>query len=361
MLYTRPRTASSRTSASSTLRPFKAAAGIEVEDIAKRLMDYGFHAPTVSFPVPGTLMIEPTESESQGGARPLLRRDDRDPRGDPRDRGGRGAAGEQPAQERAAHAAQVIGGRVGSALPARARRRSRRAAVREHKVWPTVAASTARTATATWSAPASRWRSSPARPDAMSWHPLARPHCRARAGRTWRSTRACWTRARRTGELVPAVVPLGSPSCLSFGRHEPAPPALRPGAHRDARPRHRAAAHRRARGLARAGAHLRRRGAASAPSARCARPTSRSTDHAGERPAALGRPGRAGAGPRRTPGLSAGACFAGAVGGEVVAEAGQGRRAAPSCGAAAPCSSTAPCCSTTTSTCSPSSRSGPPS
>jgi glycine dehydrogenase len=44
-------------------RGFKAA-GIEVEDIAKRLMDYGFHAPTVSFPVAGTLMIEPTESES---------------------------------------------------------------------------------------------------------------------------------------------------------------------------------------------------------------------------------------------------------------------------------------------------------
>jgi glycine dehydrogenase len=46
-------------------RPFKMAAGVEVEDIAKRLMDYGFHAPTVSFPVAGTLMIEPTESESQ--------------------------------------------------------------------------------------------------------------------------------------------------------------------------------------------------------------------------------------------------------------------------------------------------------
>ncbi|MBW8050630.1 MAG: glycine dehydrogenase [Cytophagales bacterium] len=45
-------------------RQFKEAVGIEVEDIAKRLMDYGFHAPTVSFPVPGTLMIEPTESES---------------------------------------------------------------------------------------------------------------------------------------------------------------------------------------------------------------------------------------------------------------------------------------------------------
>ncbi|MBI2892517.1 MAG: aminomethyl-transferring glycine dehydrogenase [Deltaproteobacteria bacterium] len=45
-------------------RPFKAA-GIEVDDIAKRLMDFGFHAPTMSFPVPGTLMIEPTESESR--------------------------------------------------------------------------------------------------------------------------------------------------------------------------------------------------------------------------------------------------------------------------------------------------------
>jgi glycine dehydrogenase len=46
-------------------RPFKKSAGIEVDDIAKRLMDFGFHAPTMSFPVPGTLMIEPTESESK--------------------------------------------------------------------------------------------------------------------------------------------------------------------------------------------------------------------------------------------------------------------------------------------------------
>src|SRR5690606_34232171 len=44
-------------------RPLKGTAGVEVEDVAKRLMDYGFHAPTVSFPVAGTLMIEPTESE----------------------------------------------------------------------------------------------------------------------------------------------------------------------------------------------------------------------------------------------------------------------------------------------------------
>jgi len=46
------------------LRPFKQTSGISEEDVAKRLVDYGFHAPTMSFPVPGTLMIEPTESES---------------------------------------------------------------------------------------------------------------------------------------------------------------------------------------------------------------------------------------------------------------------------------------------------------
>lgn len=47
------------------LRPLKKTAAIEVEDIAKRLMDYGFHAPTISWPVAGTMMIEPTESESK--------------------------------------------------------------------------------------------------------------------------------------------------------------------------------------------------------------------------------------------------------------------------------------------------------
>lgn len=47
------------------LRPFKTSAGIEAEDVAKRLMDYNFHAPTLSFPVAGTIMIEPTESESK--------------------------------------------------------------------------------------------------------------------------------------------------------------------------------------------------------------------------------------------------------------------------------------------------------
>ena len=47
------------------LRPITKATGVTVDDVAKRLMDYGFHAPTMSFPVAGTLMVEPTESESK--------------------------------------------------------------------------------------------------------------------------------------------------------------------------------------------------------------------------------------------------------------------------------------------------------
>ena len=47
------------------IRPIKAACGITEEDITKRLADYGFHAPTVSFPVAGTIMVEPTESEDK--------------------------------------------------------------------------------------------------------------------------------------------------------------------------------------------------------------------------------------------------------------------------------------------------------
>jgi glycine dehydrogenase len=47
------------------LRALTKATGVTVDDVAKRLMDYGFHAPTMSFPVPGTLMVEPTESEDR--------------------------------------------------------------------------------------------------------------------------------------------------------------------------------------------------------------------------------------------------------------------------------------------------------
>ena len=60
-----------RTNALSTCGASKRCS-VSVEDIAKRLIDYGFHAPTMSFPVPGTLMIEPTEWEVEVGARSLL-------------------------------------------------------------------------------------------------------------------------------------------------------------------------------------------------------------------------------------------------------------------------------------------------
>ncbi len=53
------------TNVSWTCAAYKTSAGVEVEDVAKRLMDYGFHAPTVSWPVAGTVMVEPTESESK--------------------------------------------------------------------------------------------------------------------------------------------------------------------------------------------------------------------------------------------------------------------------------------------------------
>ena len=59
----RARAGSSRTSASSTCGRSPRQTGVTVDDVAKRLIDYGFHAPTMSFPVAGTLMVEPTESE----------------------------------------------------------------------------------------------------------------------------------------------------------------------------------------------------------------------------------------------------------------------------------------------------------
>ena len=70
------------------IRGIKETTGITAEDVAKRLVDFGFHAPTMSWPVPETMMIEPTESESLSDASPLLRGDDRHPRGDPRHRAG---------------------------------------------------------------------------------------------------------------------------------------------------------------------------------------------------------------------------------------------------------------------------------
>ena len=104
------------------LRPLKKLAGIEVEDVAKRLMDYGFHAPTMSFPIPGTLMIEPTESESKAeldrfcDAMIAIREEIADIEAGPR------AARGQPAQERAPHGGGAARRRMAAPLPARARR-----------------------------------------------------------------------------------------------------------------------------------------------------------------------------------------------------------------------------------------------
>ena len=102
------------------VRPFKESAGISVEDIAKRLIDYGFHAPTISFPVAGTLMIEPTESEGKPeldrfcdamiAIRAEIAEIEAGPHG-PR---------QQPAAERAAYRARSGAGRVDAALYPRA-------------------------------------------------------------------------------------------------------------------------------------------------------------------------------------------------------------------------------------------------
>ena len=139
-------------------RPFKASAGVDVEDIAKRIIDYGFHPPTVSFPVPGTLMIEPTESESKEeldrfcDALIAIRR------GDPGDRGGPGRPGEQSAHQCAAHPGAGHRRLVGPALSARAGRLSHRARCGSTRCGPRWAGSTARSATGTWCVPVRRWR-----------------------------------------------------------------------------------------------------------------------------------------------------------------------------------------------------------
>ncbi len=103
------------------LRPLKESSGVMAEDVAKRLMDYGFHAPTLSFPVPNTLMVEPTESESLAEldrfieAMIAIRAEIR------RIESGEWPQGQQPAQTCAAHCGRTAGLGLGPTLPARAR------------------------------------------------------------------------------------------------------------------------------------------------------------------------------------------------------------------------------------------------
>ena len=118
-------------------RPFKGSAGVDVEDIAKRIIDYGFHPPTVSFPVAGTLMIEPTESESKEeldrfcDAMIAIREEIREIEEGRADR-------EQNLLTNAPHTLeQVIADGWSRPYP-RERAAYPSRAVREHKVWPTV-------------------------------------------------------------------------------------------------------------------------------------------------------------------------------------------------------------------------------
>jgi glycine dehydrogenase len=138
------------------LRPLKDASGVGAEDVAKRLIDYGFHAPTLSFPVAGTLMVEPTESESRHeldrfiDAMIAIRQEiDRVEQR-------RMAARGQPAGQRPAHRAGLRRRRVdphptGAKLPpTRCPRCASRSTGRRWGAWTTS------TATATCSVPASR-------------------------------------------------------------------------------------------------------------------------------------------------------------------------------------------------------------
>ena len=123
------------------LRPFKHGAGpsIDEQDVAKRLMDYGFHAPTVSFPVAGTMMIEPTESESKDeldrfcDALIAIRE------GDSGGRRRQGGSEGQRAQERAAHGRGSDRRTAGRIRTRVSRRRFRCRIVRANKFWPAVA------------------------------------------------------------------------------------------------------------------------------------------------------------------------------------------------------------------------------
>ena len=118
-------------------RPFKTSAGIEVDDIAKRIIDYGFHPPTVSFPVAGTLMIEPTESEPKEeldrfcDALIAIRQEIREIEEGK-------ASREDNLLTRSPHTlVQVIGDEWNRPYP-RERAAFPSASTREHKVWPTV-------------------------------------------------------------------------------------------------------------------------------------------------------------------------------------------------------------------------------
>lgn len=119
-------------------RPFKKTAGVEVEDISKRLIDYGFHAPTISFPVPGTMMVEPTESESLEeldrfcDAMIAIREEIREIEDGEAD-------DEDNLLKRAPHTLAELTADTWDRPYSRSRAAFPSAATRNHKIWPTVA------------------------------------------------------------------------------------------------------------------------------------------------------------------------------------------------------------------------------
>ena len=140
------------------LRPLKDASGIGAEDVAKRLMDYGFHAPTLSFPVAGTLMVEPTESEPKVELDRFV-----DAmiaiHGEIARRAGRaGRPRRQPAEERAAHGRDGDWPRTGRTTTRASRRPSRCRPSSGRSTGLRSVASTTRTATGTSCVPAFRCR-----------------------------------------------------------------------------------------------------------------------------------------------------------------------------------------------------------
>ena len=139
--------------------------GVTVDDVAKRLIDYGFHAPTMSFPVAGTLMVEPTESEDLGeldrfcDAMIAIRAEI--------DEVGSGAVGPEDNPLRGApHTARPLAGEWDHPYDREDAPPSRPVSTRRRSTGRRCAASTARTATATWSAPARRRRPSRTEPRA---------------------------------------------------------------------------------------------------------------------------------------------------------------------------------------------------
>ena len=120
------------------LRELTARTGVTAEDVAKRLIDYGFHAPTLAFPVAGTLMVEPTESEDLAEIDRFIDGDDRHPR---RDRPGgqrRLHRGEQPAAQRPAHRRRRRSAPTGPASTRASRPSSRSTTLKQDKYFPPV-------------------------------------------------------------------------------------------------------------------------------------------------------------------------------------------------------------------------------